>query len=138
MKSLVEFIKESIVVESEDKTITFDFTGIENAEETLKSLGEYSDVVTVEDNKVTVTLNADNIEKVGSVQDIIQQAVQHERAGEKSTNDEQYAQKVGALEKKVAEMNDAIDAIENPDDGDDKDGKKEDGKSEGKKEGENE
>lgn len=133
MKSLVEFIKESIVVESKDKTIVFDFSGIENAEETLKSLSEYSDVATVEDNKVTVTLNADNIEKVGSVQDIIQQAVQHERAGEKSTNDEQYAQKVGALEKKVAEMNDAIDAIENPDGDDNKDGK-----SDNKKEGESE
>ena len=133
MKSLVEFIKESIVVESKDKTIVFDFSGIENAEETLKSLSEYSDVVTVEDNKVTVTLNADNIEKVGSVQDIIQQAVQHERAGEKSTNDEQYAQKVGALEKKVAEMNDAINAIENPDGDDNKDGK-----SDNKKEDENE
>lgn len=133
MKSLVEFIKESIVVESKDKTIVFDFSGIENAEETLKSLSEYSDVATVEDNKVTVTLNADNIEKIGSVQDIIQQAVQHERAGEKSTNDEQYAQKVAALEKKVAEMNDAIDAIENPDGDDNKDGK-----SDNKKEDENE
>ena len=133
MKSLVEFIKESIVVESKDKTIVFDFSGIENAEETLKSLSEYSDVATVEDNKVTVTLNADNIEKVGSVQDIIQQAVQHERSGEKSTNDEQYAQKVGALEKKVAEMNDAIDAIENPDCDDNKDCK-----SDNKKEGESE
>lgn len=133
MKSLVEFIKESIVVESKDKTIVFDFSGIENAEETLKSLEEYSDVATIEDNKVTVTLNADNIEKVGSVQDIIQQAVQHERAGEKSTNDEQYAQKVGALEKKVAEMNDAIDAIENPDGDDNKDDK-----SDNKKEDENE
>lgn len=133
MKSLVEFIKESIVVESKDKTIVFDFSGIENAEETLKSLSDYSDVATVEDNKVTVTLNADNIEKVGSVQDIIQQAVQHERAGEKSTNDEQYAQKVAALEKKVAEMNDAIDAIENPDGDDNKDGK-----SDNKKEDENE
>lgn len=133
MKSLVEFIKESIVVESKDKTIVFDFSGIENAEETLKSLSDYSDVATVEDNKVTVTLNADNIEKIGSVQDIIQQAVQHERAGEKSTNDEQYAQKVAALEKKVAEMNDAIDAIENPDDDDNKDGK-----SDNKKEDENE
>ena len=133
MKSLVEFIKESIVVESKDKTIVFDFSGIENAEETLKSLSDYSDVATVEDNKVTVTLNADNIEKIGSVQDIIQQAVQHERAGEKSTNDEQYAQKVAALEKKVAEMNDAIDAIENPDGDDNKDGK-----SDNKKEDENE
>ena len=133
MKSLVEFIKESIVVESKDKTIVFDFSGIENAEETLKSLSEYSDVATIEDNKVTVTLNPDNIEKVGSVQDIIQQAVQHERAGEKSTNDEQYAQKVGALEKKVAEMNDAIDAIENPDGDDNKDDK-----SDNKKEDENE
>lgn len=131
MKSLVEFIKESIVVESEEKTITFDFTGIDNAEETVKSLAEYSDIVSVEDNKVTVKLTADNVANVEPVQDIIQQAVQAERAGSKSTNDEQYAQKVSSLEKKVAELGEAIDAIENPDDKDDKGGKKDD-----KKEGE--
>lgn len=128
MKSLVEFIKESIVVESESKSITFDFSGVDNAEETVKSLGEYSDIVTIDGNKVTVNLTSDNVSDIEPVQDIIQQTVQGERSGSKSTNDEQYAQKISALEKKIAELNDAIDAIENPDDEDDKKDSKTDDK----------
>lgn len=110
MKSLTEYIKENFIVEEEDKTqsITFNFDGIDNAEETVKSLSDM-EYVSVDGNKVTVTVTPDNCDKLDVVQDILQQSIQLERAGTKSTNDEQYSQKVSALEKQLAKFNDALD-----------------------------
>lgn len=110
MKSLTEYIKENFIVEKEDKTqsVTFNFDGIDNAEETVKSLSDM-EYVSVDGNKVTVTVTSDNCDKLDAVQDILQQAIQLERAGTKSTNNEQYSQKVSALEKQLAKFNDALD-----------------------------
>ena len=47
------------------------------------------------------------------------------RNSQKRSADEQYAQKTVEFEKKIGELNDALDEIANPDDKDDKDGKKE-------------
>lgn len=110
MKSLTEYIKENFIVEEEDKTqsITFNFEGIDSAEETVKSLSDM-EYVSVDGNKVTVTVTSDNCDKLDTVQDILQQSIQLERAGTKSTNNEQYSQKVSALEKQLAKFNDTLD-----------------------------
>lgn len=132
MKHLQDYIIEAAEVKvnegAESKSVVFDFTDLENAEDTLKSL-EGKDGVTIEDNKLTLEITKDNVDKLETVQDILQQFCQSIRKSQKRSSDEQYAQKTIAFEKKVGEMNDAIDAIQNPDDndnkGDDKGEKKE-------------
>ena len=114
MKHLQEYISEAIeVVEAseESKSFTFDFTDMENGEETVKSLAD-REGVTVDGNKVTVEIKKDA--NVTNVQDILQQAIQILRKSQKSVNDETYAQKTAKLEKTLGEMNDFIDKVENP------------------------
>ena len=133
MKSLQEFINEQAevnvnITEAKDsKEITFDFTDLENGEETLKSL-EDKEGCTVEDNKLTVKITSDNVDKLDTVQDILQQYSDTIRSSQKRSSDEQYAQKTIKFEKKVGEFNDAIDEISNPKD--DKDGKDDKDKNE--------
>ena len=133
MKRLQEFINEQAevnvnITEAKDsKEITFDFTDLENGEETLKSL-EDKEGCTVEDNKLTVKITSDNVDKLDTVQDILQQYSDTIRSSQKRSSDEQYAQKTIKFEKKVGEFNDAIDEISNPKD--DKDGKDDKDKNE--------
>ena len=133
MKSLQEFINEQAevnvnITEAKDsKEITFDFTDLENGEETLKSL-EDKEGCTVEDNKLTIKITGDNVDKLDTVQDILQQYSDTIRSSQKRSSDEQYAQKTIKFEKKVGEFNDAIDEISNPKD--DKDGKDDKDKNE--------
>ena len=113
MKSLQEFVTEQMTVEAneESKDFTFDFTGVENGEETVKSL-ENRENVSIEDQKVTVTIKKDvNIE---TVQDILQQAIQTARKSASSINNEQMGQKTAKLEKTLGEMNEFIDKVNNP------------------------
>ena len=70
----------------------------------------------------------DTVDKLDTVQDILQQFCQTVRNSQKRSSDEQYAQKTVEFEKKVGELNDALDEIANPDDD----------KKEEKKEGEDE
>lgn len=120
MKSLQDFIIESNEINEGKDTasITFDFTDLENAEETIDSLKD-KEGVSIEDKKVTVTINKDNVAKLDSVQDILQQYSDTIRNSTKRTNDEQYAQKTKSFAEKVGELNDAIDEISNPNDDED-------------------
>lgn len=122
MKSLQEFVNEQMTVEAaeESKSFTFDFTDIENGEETAKSLAELNQSeVSVEDKKVTVTIKKDS--NIETAQDILQQAIQAARKSNKANSYEDYAQKTAKLEKTLGEMNDFIDQVNNPED--DKEGK---------------
>lgn len=123
MKHLIEYINEHSQVNeaSESKKVTFDFTDLENAEETLDSLKE-KEGVTIEDKKLTIEITSDNIDKLGTVQDILQQYAQTIRKSQKVSSDEQYAQKTKSFEENVGKMNDAIDEIKNPDDNKDDNG----------------
>lgn len=117
MKNLSDYISESFnekrIIESEEKTFEFNFDGLENAEDTLNSLKE-NDECTVEDNKLTVKVTANNVDKLETIQDILQQYADTIRKSTKTTNDEMYAQKTSKFAKKVGEFNDAIDSIKNP------------------------
>ena len=136
MKHLQDYIVEHAEVKEEvneaattGKTITFNFKDLENAKETLDSLKD-KEGVTIEDEKLTLEITADNVDKIDTVQDILQQFCQTIRNSQKRSSDEQYAQKTASFEKKVGEMNDAIDEIKNPEEDDDKDANKNDDNNE--------
>ena len=126
MKHLQDYIIEQAQVNegASSKSITFDFTDLENGKETIDSLKD-KEGVTVDGDKLTVEITSDNVDKLGTVQDILQQFCQTVRNSQKRSADEQYAQKTVEFEKKIGELNDALDEIANPDDKDDKDDKKE-------------
>ena len=109
MKSLKAFITEA----TSSKVVEFDFSDLENAEDTLKSF-EGQEGCEVEGNTLKVTITPSNVDKLDGTQDILQQYCQMIRSSSKSTNDEQYAQKTKRFEEKVGEFNDAIDEIANP------------------------
>lgn len=126
MKHLQDYIIEQAQINegASSKSITFDFTDLENGKETIDSLKD-KEGVTADGDKLTVEITSDNVDKLGTVQDILQQFCQTVRNSQKRSADEQYAQKTVEFEKKIGELNDALDEIANPDDKDDKDGKKE-------------
>ena len=126
MKHLQDYIIEQAQVNegASSKSITFDFTDLENGKETIDSLKD-KEGVTVDGDKLTVEITSDNVDKLGTVQDILQQFCQTVRNSQKRSADEQYAQKTVEFEKKIGELNDALDEIANPDDNDDKGDKKE-------------
>ena len=124
MKHLQDYIVEQAEVKVDEgvtsKSITFDFTDLENADETIESLKD-KEGVSVDNKKVTLEITADNVDKIGTVQDILQQFCQTVRKSQKVSSDEQYAQKTAKFEENVGKMNDAIDEIKNPGDDDDDD-----------------
>lgn len=126
MKHLQDYIIEQAQINegASSKSITFDFTDLENGKETIDSLKD-KEGVTADGDKLTVEITSDNVDKLGTVQDILQQFCQTVRNSQKRSADEQYAQKTVEFEKKIGELNDALDEIANPDDKDDKGGKKE-------------
>lgn len=122
MKHLQDYINEAVKINEgiESKTITFDFTDLENGEETVKSLDGQTGI-SVDGLKVTLSITKDNVDSIGTAQDILQQYCSTIRRSQKVSSNEQYAQKTVSFEKKVGEMNDAIDEITNPDDDEDED-----------------
>lgn len=123
MKHLQDYIVEQAEIKIDEaatsKSITFDFTDLENAEETLESLKD-KEGVSIDDKKLTLEITADNVDKIGTVQDILQQYCQTIRKSQKVSSDEQYAQKTVKFEENIGKMNDAIDEIQNPEEDDDK------------------
>lgn len=126
MKHLQDYIIEQAQVNegAASKSVTFDFTDLENGKETIESLKD-KEGVEVDGDKLTVTVNSDTVDKLDTVQDILQQFCQTIRNSQKRSSDEQYAQKTVDFEKKIGELNDAIDEIKNPDDDSEKGEKKE-------------
>ena len=117
MKSLQDFILENVEViesKSESKIITFNFDGLENAEEALKSF-EGKEYCEIEDNKLKVTVDADNFSKLDSIKDELKKYSDTIRNSQKRSSDEQYAQKTKSFEDKVNEFTKAIDDFLNVD-----------------------
>ena len=124
MKHLQDYINEAVKINEsmESKTITFDFTDLENAEETIKSLDGHEGI-SIDGQKVTLSITKNNVDNIETIQDILQQYCQTIRNSQKVSSNEQYAQKTVSFEKKIGEMNDAIDEISSTDDDDDDDKK---------------
>lgn len=114
MKNLKQYIDERLNESNEEsKDFIFNFTDIENGEETVKSLSELNNEnIKVEDKKVTITIKKDI--DIETAQDILQQAIQSARSSKKSNNYEDYAQKTAKLERTLGEMNEFIDKVNNP------------------------
>ena len=125
MKSLQEYLKSLNESSSESKSFTFNFDGLEGAEDVLKSL-EDKDYCTVEDNKLSILVNAENCTKFDSVQDILQQFCSSIRNSQKRSSNEEYAQKTVRFEKQLTDFNKALDELENPDEDAEDENKKED------------
>ena len=113
MKSLREYLMESSK-SVDSKEIVFDFKDLEGADETLKGLKDL-DGVTIDDKKLTVTVDANTVGKLDSVQEILNDYCHTIRNSQKRASDENYAQKTVSFEKSLNELMDAIDEIENPD-----------------------
>ena len=118
MKNLTTFINEKralnnkTIKESNDsKEITFNFTDLENAKETIESLEKMDNVTKKSDNELTVTVTSDNVDKLDTVVDILQQYAETLRHSSKRSSSETYAQKTIAFAKSVASLNDAIDEL---------------------------
>ena len=124
MKSLVEFIKESKDENKISKTLTFNFNGIDNVEDIIKTLSE-DETLNIEDNKVTLTINADNIDDIQTSLDKLEKVIKSERDGTHSSNNEQYSQLVSSLERTLKEAKDFIVELTTPEEGGDDDKKEE-------------
>ena len=122
MKTLQSFISEQLKVNEEkssSKTVVFNFDGLENSEETLKSL-ENKEGCSIDGNKLTISISNDNFDKLGSVQDILQQYYEGESHSQKHTSSESYANLVTSFGKQLNSFNDILNEFENEDKEDDK------------------
>lgn len=124
MKSLVEFIKESKEEKTTSKTLTFNFNGIDNVDEIIQTLSEV-ETFNVEDNKVTLTINADNVGDITPELEKLENVIKSEREGTHSSNNEQYSQLVSALERTLQDAKDFIAELTTPEDEKDDDKKDE-------------
>lgn len=115
MKTLIEYIKEACEEKlvAASKKVSFNFSGFDGAEDTLKSLQEIADKdgvsVEIEDSKVTVTLSKDNVDKAEGVFELLQDYIQLRGKDTKRASDEQYAQKCQKLEKSLSDWRDYVD-----------------------------
>ena len=108
MKSLLQYIQEA-VSDPTSKNILFNFTGIDNADDTIKKLVELSKEsgipVAVDAQKVTVSFTATTLDAAQPIIDELQKFIGKEGKSQKRSSDEQYAQKLHAFE-------DAMDKLE--------------------------
>lgn len=113
MKSLSEYLRNIQENNCEDKEITFDFTDLEGAEDILKELST-KDGCNVDDNKLTVSVNTGNYDKLSSVQDILQKYTQKIRTSVKRSENEMYAQKTVKFENQMNKLNETIQCFSTP------------------------
>lgn len=116
MKTLKEFISEHLNEnKSSSTTISFNFNGVDNSDEMLKTFDDFEDFVSVNEKTVTITVNEKTVAKIGAVKDILSQAISAERNGTRTTNDEQYAQKIAKLESALKDLDNAIAELQSDD-----------------------
>jgi len=140
MKTLVDYIKESQEKEevASSKSFKFNFAGCEGTEDFLKSVQEIATnndlAVTVEDEKVSFTVNKDDIEKYSKLLEVLQDFIHLRGKDQKRASDEQYAQKLHKLESKLVELSSYLEDVENEEPGEDGDNKDKDDKKDNKEE----
>ena len=113
MKSLQDFILENVEIVSEaknSKSFVFNLKDIEGAEEALKTLSEMAEV-TVDEDKVTVEVSAENKDALQSFTEFMSKFVADIRKSTRNSSDEQYAQKTHAIADKFNELKDFIDEL---------------------------
>ncbi len=127
MKSLVQYIRESSEESvASSKTFTFNFSGIDGAEDFIKSVNEFdtpeSVNVEVEENTVKVTVNKDAVDDAEGLFELMQDFIELRRKDQKNASSESYAIKTDKLMKTLNNWRDYVDdvALANDDDSDDK------------------
>lgn len=90
MKSLVESLNESLIIESE-QFFRFEFGDLDHADETIKSIEDisakneiYSEKIS---NGIKIKANDSNRDKLDSIQDVLQQYVQKMQDDKADDND---------------------------------------------------
>lgn len=113
MKSLVELLNESLIVESE-QMFRFEFSDLEHADETIKSIEDISNKNDIYSEKISggikIKVNDSNRDKLDSIQDVLQQYVQKMQDDDKADEN-----KVKKLADQLNKLNDFIDDGDNED-----------------------
>lgn len=113
MKSLVELLNESLIVESE-QMLRFEFSDLEHADETIKSIEDISNKNDIYSEKISggikIKVNDSNRDKLDSIQDVLQQYVQKMQDDDKADEN-----KVKKLADQLNKLNDFIDDGDNED-----------------------
>lgn len=120
MKDLKNYILEKSDEKHEvpaSKSFSFDFSGLSDAEDTIKSLEDLASkhgvTLSKDGDKVSVTVTKDT--DIEAIQDVLQQYSQSLRSEQKNSSDEQYAQKTKKFASTVGDMNDYLDELEGSD-----------------------
>lgn len=132
MKSLQDFILENVenIDEAKNsKSFVFNLKDIDGAEEALKTLSEMAEV-TVDEDKVTVDVSAENKDTLQAFTEFMSKFVTDIRKSTRNSSDEQYAQKTHAIADKFNELKDYIDELSAEGQEKDDDKKEEDNKKE--------
>ena len=118
MKTLVEYIRESSEEKKtvpSSKSFSFNFSGFENAEETLKSAQETASSqgveVEVEDSTVKVTVKKDSTESAEGLFELLQDFIQLRGKDQKVASDESYAQKIHKLRDVLDDWREYVDSV---------------------------
>ena len=133
MKSLSEYIKESLKIENiNEGSIKFNFDGMDNADDILKQFDSIQ-TASVNDKEVEVMCDA-NVDELKKVYDILKKYSDNQRSSQHRSSDEQYAQKTVKFAEKVDKLKEMIEKVESPDDKSDDECKECDKKDDKKKE----
>lgn len=133
MKSLSEYIKESLKIENiNEDSIKFNFDGMDNADDILKQFDSIQ-TASVNDKEVEVMCDA-NVDELKKVYDILKKYSDNQRSSQHRSSDEQYAQKTVKFAEKVDKLKEMIEKVESPDDKSDDECKECDKKDDKKKE----
>ncbi len=116
MKSLMESLQDSLKInESKEKMLRFDFSDLDKADETIKSiedLGQKNGIYTEKiDGGIKIKATDSNRDKLESIQDVLQEYVQGMQ-----DNDKADQEKVEALGKQIEKFNKFIDEEDDEDD----------------------
>lgn len=119
MKSLVETLNESLNInESKEKMFRFEFSDLEHADETIKSIEDLANKNSVYSEKIDggikIKANDSNKDKLDSIQDVLQQYVQKMQDDDKANQDD-----VKSLANQLNKLSDFIDSEDDDDDKED-------------------
>lgn len=127
MRSLLEYLNRKInVTENADtdldlnedkkessKSFTFNFEGLDNVEETLKSLAEY-DCCSVDGEKLTITISQDKSECNDKALELLRDYYKTMHGSIKRSSNESFAQKLVKFANVLNEIDEFIDKLNNP------------------------
>lgn len=113
MKTLNEYIKNSFIKESEDKStkITFNFSGLDdNLEEVLKDF-ENEPNCEIDGEKLIVNVNLENSSSFDNLIAKLEKFNNEKRNSPKRASDEQFAQKTAKFDASISKLKAKIEEL---------------------------